>query len=322
MSNILNLPKGDLHLHLNGAVPTNVLREMLNCSNIKIPEGFNLKLDLNVVEPKSSLSEYLKPWEVLNKIPLSRECLNFQVLTAVEKLKKQNVRFAELRNTIFYISELNKVSLEIALSWMIEALNIAEKITGVVLGLVITLNRKDLTYDKSLRIFDAVKKIDNSSKIVGFDLAGDEEILVSNDLGRFFKKVKEELGLGVTIHAGETGNINNIYQAIDVFCADRIGHANASVNDYKLLEKIKNNNIVVEVCPVSNLLTQAVKGENHSFVKFIEFDIPFVLCSDNPEIHKKSILSDYEVFLDKTGRLDIIKDMFSLQRKFTFIKGV
>ncbi|MFK8933048.1 hypothetical protein ACJBLB_01405, partial [Acinetobacter junii] len=99
----LELPKGELHLHLNGAIPTELLKKMILDSGLTLPECFDLEKDLNVLEPRENLSEYLKPWMVLNKIPLTKECLIIQILSAVELLKNNNIKFAELRNTVFYI---------------------------------------------------------------------------------------------------------------------------------------------------------------------------------------------------------------------------
>jgi adenosine deaminase len=86
------------------------------------------------------------------------------------------------------------------------------------------------------------------------------------------------------------------------------------------MEIISKRDIVVEVCPISNQLTSAVRNGNYSFKKFIEYDVPFVLCSDNPAIHKRSIDDDYNLFLEKTGRADILSKMFSIQKKYSFIR--
>lgn len=316
----LELPKGELHLHLNGAIPTELLKKMILDSGLTLPECFDLEKDLNVLEPRENLSEYLKPWMVLNKIPLTKECLIIQILSAVELLKNNNIKFAELRNTVFYIAELNNLDLETALLWLLEGISIAEQRTGVILGLIITLNRKDLSVDKCLSVLSAVKNLNYPDKIIGLDLAGNEEIPVSNDIGFFFQRVKGETNLGITIHAGETGIVSNIYQAIDVFCADRIGHANATIKDVKLMEILSKKDIVIEVCPISNQLTGAVRNENYSFMKFIEYDVPFVLCSDNPAIHRRSIDDDYKFFLEKTGRSDILSNMYNMQKKYSFIR--
>lgn len=319
---IKQLPKGDLHLHLNGAIPTSLVKKMLLESNISLPDNFNIDTDLNILERKMSLEEYLKPWRVLNKIPKSQRDLNLQVLYAAKNLAEENVKFAELRNTVFYIAELNQISLEQALEWLLEALSNAEKEIGIKLGLIVTLSRFQLTKEKSLAIFDAMKNLNYPTNLVGVDLAGNENIPVANDLSIFFKKSKEELGLGVTIHAGETGILQNVEQAINVFEADRLGHANAIVTSEKIMEEVAHKNIPIEVCPHSNYLTNSIQDKNYSFLTFLKYEVPFIICSDNPQLHNKGISEDYIKFYELTRRLDFLDGLFENQRRYTFIKEI
>lgn len=319
---IKQLPKGDLHLHLNGAIPTSLIKKMLLENAISLPDNFNIDTDLNILERQTSLEEYLKPWRVLNKIPTSQSDLNLQVLHAAQGLSEDNVKFAELRNTVFYIAELNRISLEVALEWLLEALLNAENKVGIRLGLLVTLSRFQLTKEKSLAIFDAMKNLNYPPNLVGVDLAGNENIPVNNDLSIFFKKSKEELGLGITIHAGETGILQNIEQAIHVFEADRLGHANALVTSEKMMEEVAHKNIPIEVCPNSNYLTNSIKDEKYSFLDFMRYEVPFIICSDNPQLHNKGISEDYLKFYELTGDVNFLQNFFDNQRKFTFIKGV
>ena len=246
------LPKGELHLHLNGAIPSHLIRGMLLQNNCQIPNDFNLETDLNNLERKNNLEDYLKPWKVLNMIPRSKKDLEIQVLQAAKSLTYENVKFAEIRNTVFYIAELNQISLEMALEWLLEALENAENQFDIRFGLIVTLNRSRLNLEKSLEILSSMKNLNFPKGLVGVDLAGNEECIVDNELEAFFRSAKDELGLGVTIHAGETGILENIDQAINVFKADRLGHANAVVNSLKLMDQISKRDIVIEVCPISN----------------------------------------------------------------------
>ncbi len=197
-----------------------------------------------------------------------------------------------------------------------------EKEVDIKLGLIVTLNRFQLTKEKSLAIFDAMKNLNYPTNLVGVDLAGNEKISVANDLSIFFKKSKEELGLGITIHAGETGNLQNVEQAINVFEADRLGHANALVTSEKMMEDVAKRNIPIEVFPNSNYLTNSIQNEKYSFLDFMKYDIPFIICSDNPQLHNKGISEDYLKFYQLTGNINFLESLFDNQRKFTFIKGV
>ncbi|MGB5965454.1 MAG: hypothetical protein WBF77_07385 [Sulfurimonadaceae bacterium] len=111
-------------------------------------------------------------------------------------------------------------------------------------------------------------------------------------------------------------------KAIDSFEADRIGHGTAAEMDQELMAYIKEKDVCIEVCPISNRLTGAVKdNDDHPVVEFLKNEVPFVICSDNPAIHNKTINDDYMSFYDETGRKDILESMFAIQKKYSFIKG-
>ena len=109
--------------------------------------------------------------------------------------------------------------------------------------------------------------------------------------------------------------------AFDVFGADRIGHGTAAGESIETMLYIKEKNVCVEVCPISNRLSKAVKENNyHPVLQFIEHGVPFVLCSDNPSIHNKSINDDYLSFYHESKRKDILDEMFKIQNKYKFLK--
>ncbi len=322
--NILqSIPKGDLHVHLNGAIPTDLVKNILEKDLTIIPSYFDLDKNLNILEPQNHLSDYLKPWEVLNLLPKSKEDLNLIVLGTFRSFQLANISFVEIRNTILYIAKLNFISVESAILWLLDALNSASRITGIHFGLIITIRRSSRSTEDLKNILSAIKNIGNPEGIVGLDLAGNEDTPVPDDLAYWFTKAKYDLNLGITIHAGETGNINNILVAINQFGADRIGHGTAAMNCLDTMDLLRTRDIAVEVCPISNRRTNSIKEDDaYTFHKFMEHNVPFILCSDNPAIHKLSLVDDYRVFLDETEDLPFILNQFTLQKKYSFIKDI
>lgn len=155
--------------------------------------------------------------------------------------------------------------------------------------------------------------------IVGLDLAGNEEYPIPKILGKMFKLAKDNFGFKITIHAGETGKLSNIHEAIYSFGADRIGHGTIAGSCERTMELLEKKNICIEVCPISNRRTGAVKTtEAHPVKIFIKNNVPFVLCSDNPGIHMTSLSDDYFDFYRETKRFDILENMYSKQIKYSF----
>lgn len=185
---IVNLPKGDLHVHLNGAIPTNLVKELLAKNTNGIPSNFDINQDLNILEPQKNLQDYLKPWKVLNLIPRSQSDLNKIVLQTFFSLKLSNIKFVEIRNTIFYIANLNSISIEEAIIWMLDALQNAFKITKINYGLIITVRRSDQACKDAATIISAIKNLGCPKNIVGLDLAGNEDIPLPENLSFFLKR--------------------------------------------------------------------------------------------------------------------------------------
>lgn len=317
------IPKGELHVHLNGLISTKLVKKLIIENNIYVPHGFCLDKDLNVTIPAKSLADYLKPWLVLRLIPKSRFDLQIIIENAFINLQKENVKFVELRNTIIYIAKLNNIQLKEALFWIVSDIEYYADMYNIKAGLIMTISRSEYSSINLYELLKAYVELGCPKTVIGLDLAGDEDIPISKDTAKVFMNAKEKYDLGITIHAGETGSFNNIKDAILHFGADRIGHGTAAIKSAEVIELLKSRNICVEVCPISNRLTNAVnRNEIHPVAQMIEYKIPFVLCSDNPSIHMSSISEDYRYFYSQTNNKKILNDMYETQKKYSFIEGL
>lgn len=318
---IASLPKGELHVHLNGLVETAVLAGLLKTEAGKEVEGIDLQKALTRGSACSCLAEYLAGWDLLRLVPRSRESLRLLVQSAFVQLKRQNTSFAEIRSSVIYISLLNGVPVSESLRWLIEEIEAASLVHQIEAGLILTIPRGDYTAESMRALLSAFKQLGRPKAVVGVDLAGNETTYVSHDLQPLFLQAKHELGLGVTIHAGETGLLENIRQAVLDFGADRVGHGTAAGKCEQTMALLAEHDICVEVCPISNRLTGAAPaGEAHPLVHFIKNGVPFVICSDNPGLHQASLNEDYLEFVRESDRADLLEEMLEKQRKFSFLE--
>lgn len=315
--------KGELHVHLNGLVSTDVIQNLLLNDNQELPSGFNPSRDLNILKPTDCLATYLKPWQALRLIPNSRNSLGLIVESAFRNLKAQNVTFAEIRNSIIYIALLNNISVDEALLWVVSEIEVASEKHGIKAGLILTVSRGDYAPEHLRSLLGAYVKLGRPNMVVGLDLAGNEDISSPTETGSLFIHAKDKYGLKITIHAGETGRVENIITAVCEFGADRIGHGTAASKSVETMQLLKDRNICIEVCPISNRLTNAVnESESHPVIDFIAHDVPFVICSDNPSIHLSSLTEDYWEFYRETNSSQHLHDMYDNQKKYTFIRGL
>lgn len=313
------LEKADLHLHLNGLFNTEVIKKVLNDEATFIPSDFRIEQDLNVLNAKQSLASYLKPWDVLRLVPRKQSNLSLLIDSGFENLSANNIRYVEIRSSIIYLSLLQLKSLEETMELLIHELRKAAERRNIEFRLIITIPRNEYSLAHLNSLLFSYISMGKPKDIVGLDLAGNEESPIPKNLGKMFKFAKDNFGFKITIHAGETGNLNNIHEAIYSFGADRIGHGIIVGSCEKTMELLAKKNICIEVCPISNRRTGAVKStESHPVRKFIKNNVPFVLCSDNPGIHMASLSDDYFDFYKETRRFDILENMYLTQIKYSF----
>lgn len=318
---IASMPKGELHVHLNGLIETNVLAELLKIEAKDEIIGINLTKALTRNSACKSLEEYLSGWDILRLVPRSRDSLSLLINSAFLQLKRQNTSFVEIRSSVIYISLLNDISVSESLLWLIEEIENASRKYQIAAGLIMTISRGDYAIESMRALISGFIQLGRPKSIIGVDLAGNETTYASPDLGPLFLKAKHELGLGVTIHAGETGIIENIRQAVIDFGADRIGHGTAAGKCEKTMELLAEKDICVEVCPISNRLTGAAPpGAAHPMIHFIKKSVPFVICSDNPALHQANLNADYFEFIRESNRADLLDKMLDTQRKYAFLE--
>jgi adenosine deaminase len=112
-----------------------------------------------------------------------------------------------------------------------------------------------------------------------------------------------EAGLGVTIHVGEEGGdygIAEIREVISTLRPDRIGHGILAAKDEKLMTQICEAEVVLEICPTSNLLTKALDGEDalrETFRAFTDHGVPFTIATDGPEMMHTHLRDEFELLL-------------------------
>ncbi len=315
LEDIIALPKIDLHVHMSGLMDSDLAFSLLK------PELGHFPVDqIKVMEPVGKLSNYLLPWRLLKKVPLTKRNLDMIVSSCFEHLIYENVKKVELRHTVVNISRHNDIKLEDALILLGEIISDKSNKTGIKAGLIISLDRSENVVDNGKRVIEAISNIGNPSLIVGLDLTGDENIPIDDRVEEVFREAKDELGLGITVHAGETGDIRNIYIAIEKFKADRIGHGTAAAKSPKLMELIAEKDVCIEVCPTSNMLSGAYDGHQHHPAKvFYHHEVPFVICSDNPQVHSKGLSYDYLQVYNEIKDVDFLREQYSVQDKYSFI---
>ena len=302
--------KAELHAHLNGCIPPSLVAELLHPDEVVAAT--------TILEPVASMQEYFEPWTVFRNLATSPEATERIIQVAAGYLSADGVVYAELRNTVRHLANLNDIPLEEATEWLCAGMEEASVRTGVDLRLIVSLTREHFSLEASERMLLAIASVAHP-RLVGVDLTGDESIDVPRSASRIFRRAKDEFGLGVTIHAGERGPSSNITWAIAECHADRIGHGLAAAADRDCLRLIRSTGVCIEVCLTSNLLTRSVPSlDRHPVRCFAEEGIDFVLCTDNPQMHLRPLSFEYELFSSLCPNSPVLARQLDTQMRFAF----
>ena len=112
-----------------------------------------------------------------------------------------------------------------------------------------------------------------------------------------------EAGLGVTIHVGEEGGDmgrEEIAEVLEVLRPDRIGHGILAAGDDDLMRALRDAEVVLEICPTSNLLTKALADEDavrDIFRAFVENGVQFTIATDGPEMMRTHLRDELDLLL-------------------------
>ena len=295
--NIRDILKVELHRHLDCSVRWSTLIELAPQVGIPLaPSSQGQKDQFLITSPMKDLSSVLNKFLNAQKVLASEEILTRIAFEACEDAYNDGVRLLELRYAPTFISDghpnLNFEKIHKALQNGIE---LAQKRYPVAAGLICIVQRIK-SFEVASQVVDFA--IDNRGSFIGLDLADNEDGFDPKTFAPLFQKAKKS-GLHITIHSGEVPQPQSakwVRDSVEILGAERIGHGIQIINDLEILDFVRNNKITLEVCPISNYLTQSFKTyEEHPIRKLLNAGVNITINSDDPGVFATTLSDDYEV---------------------------
>lgn len=292
---IRSLPKIDLHRHLDCSMRWSTMLEIASAMKLDFPQSAAAQRQhFLVTQPMNNLEEVLKKFLTSQKLLSSVEILERLGFEACEDAFNDGVRILELRYAPTYIADGHPhLSYHSIHSALLKGIEKAKSQFPMAVGLICIIQR-NLPLDKATAVTEFA--IENKKTFIGLDLADNEEGFEPKKFAALFQKAQTH-GLNITIHSGETPSRQAgqwIKDSIEILGATRIGHGVQSIHFPDVIQLLKKNNVVLEVCPYSNYLTQAFKtyGEN-PLKKLKELGVSVTLNSDDPGMFASVLSDDY-----------------------------
>lgn len=307
---IKNLPKIELHCHLDGSIRANTVLDIAKKENIDLPTLSLEELikELQVEEGCTSLNEYLKRFDIPNKVMQSKESLERVAFELMEDASIENVKYIEIR----FAPQLHRqkgLDYNEIIGSVISGIKKAEEKYEIKGNLIISCMRSFST-EEGLAVVEAGKEFLNKG-VVAIDLAGPEEEGFSTKFKPITDKAKE-YGYKVTIHAGEAASAKNVIDAINILGAERIGHG-VRIKDMKeAYNLVKESGVYLEMCPTSNIQTKAISEfKEYPFIDFYKDGINVVLNTDNRTVSNIDLTNEINLIMDNFGlNIDEYKNLY------------
>lgn len=292
---INGIPKVDLHCHLDGSVRPSTMIDIAIKDNISLPtyDKNLLKKYICVFGKCHSLKEYLDKFKIPIAVMQNYDNIYRITLELLEDSAKQNIRYIEIRFAPF--NHTSNLSANDVIKAALEARKYALKKYGIMSNLILCAMRHEPP-ETSIKLVNMAKNFVGIG-VVAVDLAGNEEDFPP-EIHKMAFKMAKYYGLHCTIHAGETGNPQNIIKAIKLLGAERIGHGvSASKNRY-VVEYLRSHNIPLEMCITSNVNTSAVDSyESHPIKSYLDYGLLVTANTDNITVSNTTIINELNLLV-------------------------
>lgn len=251
MREIEELRKIELHSHLDCNLSYEFIRRKKHgISKIEYFRKFA------VADKISGLSKYLDL--IANGIALinRKNDLKFVLLDSYFKLASDNIDYCEFRFAPTILKGL-AIEAEEVVSDIIEGIIELNRLFEIEAKLILCCLR-NFSDQENFKVLELYKKFSQTGVVVGMDMAGDEVRYKIKPHLDFLTEVRTG-NIPLTVHCGEVGNLDEIWNIVDIVKPQRLGHAISSVEDPLLLKYLKEAQIHIEVCPISNFRLGHVK---------------------------------------------------------------
>jgi len=299
----------ELHTHLGGSVSSDILWSLAHRQGIALPVKDYWDFDrlVTVSDPRgvpdlNALDAIYHYTELIQSSPAAVEVSVHAAIGGA--YRSQGITTLELRFNPMKRNRGGERDLDHIILAAIRGLDLASlEYPQVTAGLILMMDRTFTARQNEVIIEKAIRWM--SRGIVGIDIAGPRPNAERYDYRQVQPMVEEAraAGLGVTIHVGEEGGEmgrEEIGEVLEVLRPDRIGHGILAAGDAELMRSLRDAEVVLEICPTSNLLTKAMPDQEavrETFRTFVENGVSFTIATDGPEMMRTHLRDELDLLL-------------------------
>lgn len=289
---LLELPKIDLHCHLDGSLTRHSMEKLLGR---RVEEE-----EIRVSDDCKSLAEYLEKFDLPLQCLQTAEGLEEASREFLVEASKDNLIYVEVRFAPL-LSVNESLTCEQVIEAVLKGLKKGRELCGTDYN-VIACAMRHHTRKQNLSMFHAAREFLGQG-VCALDLAGNEAAFPMKDFKELFAEAAG-LGFPFTLHAGECGSAQNIVDSVECG-ARRIGHGIAMSGQAEVMELCRRQQVGIEMCPISNLQTKAVTDKSrYPMREFLDAGLSVTINTDNRTVSHTSLTREMEFVQREYGISD------------------
>lgn len=287
-----DLPKVELHLHLEGAAPPAFIRGLarekkIDISGIFAEDGSYAYRDF---------WHFLKVYDAATSVLTSPEDYRRLTLAVLEESAASGVIYSETFLSPDFCGGRDPGAWREYLAAIREAAEEAERKMGITLRAIVTAVRHIGPAAARETALCAAETAGDF--LTGFGLAGDEKMHRPKDFAWAFDAAREA-GLRLTAHAGEWGGPESIRDALADLRPERIGHGVRAIEDLALVDRLAEDGVVLEVCPGSNIALGLYPGwRQHPIAELDRRGVKVTISTDDPPFFHTTMAREHDRLAD------------------------
>lgn len=288
------MPKAELHLHLEGAIPVPALWALIE------HHGGDplIKTEAQLFDwfTYRDFAHFMETWSWMNGFLRTLDDFTFAAEAVARNLAEQNIVYAE---SFFSPSDFRRHDLEpqgIALAVRAGL----DRVPDIEVPLIVDLVR-DRGPAGTARTLAAISEVAAEAGVIGVGIGGFEAAHPPEPFAPVYRTAREA-GFHLTAHAGEEAGPESVWGAIRALGVERIGHGVRSVEDPLLVDYLVEKQLPLEVCPTSNLRTGVVAHwDQHPVHALIDAGALVTINTDDPAMFDCTLAGEFSVMQKQFG---------------------
>jgi aminodeoxyfutalosine deaminase len=290
---ISQIPKVELHLHLEGSIRPQTLEELAQRKSwlrSKVADWIGERARESYCY--GSFQRFLAAFGLVSLLLEGPDDYALITTRLVEWLAAQNVRYAEVTLSAGVLL-WKKQAVEAVFEAMSEAANAAQARVGVRVNWIFDGVRQ-FGADHVRAVLGWARRYRDRG-VVAFGIGGDETRAPAELFTDIYREARDS-GLRLTAHAGESAGPESIRKAVELLGAERIGHGLTAWQDPAVVSLLRQRQVPLEVCPTSNVCTGLLACfADHPLPRFLEAGLLVTLNSDDPGMFGTSLEREFQL---------------------------